>query len=47
MSRRTLPLALGLAVVGHTLARAQQAAPQAAEIHRDEVHLRNLRQLTF
>jgi len=47
MSRRRLALALGFAVLGQALVRAQEPAPKAAEIHPDEVHLRNLRQLTF
>jgi Tol biopolymer transport system component len=47
MSRRPLPLALGLALTSLVLVRAQEPPAPAAEIHPDEVHLRNLRQLTF
>ena len=48
MSRRgRLPLAFGFLVLGPALGRGQEPPPSAALLHPDEVHLKNLRQLTF
>lgn len=46
-SRSRLTLALGLVLWGPTLVRAQEPAPSVAEIHPHEVHLKNLRQISF
>ena len=42
-----LTLALGFLGLGHALVWAQEPAPSVAEIHKDEIHLRNLRQISF
>ena len=47
MSRGPLALALGVAFLTGSVGGTQEPAPGVAEIHPDEGHLKNLRQVTF